>query len=77
MENLMLATVAHLPTVVLYMMDLSGGAEDMCSSMEDQLVPRRELRARFPMRPWINIVSEVNQGIVDGIWERLAQILEE
>ncbi len=38
MEDLMLAAISHLPTVVMYLMDLSGGAGDKCSSMEDQLL---------------------------------------
>ena len=46
-------------------------------SVEDQLVLRRELRARFPRRPWIDVLSKVDLGVVDGARERLAQILEE
>ncbi|KAL9180973.1 hypothetical protein ACHAXT_009778 [Thalassiosira profunda] len=76
MEELTLAAMAHLPTAVMYVMDLSGGAGDKCSSVEDQLVLRRELRARFPRRPWIDVISKVDLGIVDGARERLAQIME-
>ncbi|KAL3774323.1 hypothetical protein ACHAW5_009842 [Stephanodiscus triporus] len=64
MEELTLAAMAHLPTAVMYVMDLSGGAGDKCSSVEDQLVLRRELRARFPRRPWIDVVSKVDLGLV-------------
>lgn len=77
MEELTLAAMAHLPTAVMYVMDLSGGAGDKCSSVEDQLILRRELRARFPRRPWIDVIAKVDLGIVDGARERLAQILEE
>ena len=76
MEELTLAAMSHLPTAVMYVMDLSGGAGDKCSSVEDQLVLRRELRARFPRRPWIDVVSKVDLGIVDGARERLVRILE-
>lgn len=76
MEELTLAAMAHLPTAVMYVMDLSGGAGDKCSSVEDQLVLRRELRRRFPRRPWIDVVSKVDLGIVEGGKERLLQILE-
>jgi len=76
MEELTLAAMAHLPTAVMYVMDLSGGAGDKCSSVEDQLVLRRELRARFPRRPWVDVISKVDLGIVDGARERLVQILE-
>jgi hypothetical protein len=40
MEELTLAPMSHLPTAVMYVMDLSGGAGDKCSSVEDQLVLR-------------------------------------
>jgi nucleolar GTP-binding protein len=61
----------------MFVMDLSGGAGDKCSSVEDQLILRREVRARFPRRPWIDVVSKVDLGIVDGAKERLMDILEE
>lgn len=77
MEQLTLAAMSHLPTAVMFVMDLSGGAGDKCSSVEDQLVLRRETRARFPRRPWIDVVSKVDLGIVDGAKERLVDILEE
>ena len=76
MEELTLAAMSHLPTAVMYVMDLSGGAGDKCSSVEDQLVLRRELRARFPRRPWVDVISKVDLGVVDGARERLVQILE-
>eukprot|EP00571_Detonula_confervacea_P002952 CAMPEP_0172314112 /NCGR_PEP_ID=MMETSP1058-20130122/21705_1 /TAXON_ID=83371 /ORGANISM="Detonula confervacea, Strain CCMP 353" /LENGTH=598 /DNA_ID=CAMNT_0013027893 /DNA_START=210 /DNA_END=2009 /DNA_ORIENTATION=+ len=76
MEELTLAAMAHLPTAVMYVMDLSGGAGDKCSSVEDQLILRRDMRARFPRRPWIDVIAKVDLGIVDGAQERLAQILE-
>lgn len=44
MEALTLAAMQHLPTAVMYVMDLSGGAGDKCSSIEDQLQLRREVR---------------------------------
>jgi nucleolar GTP-binding protein len=46
MEALTLAAMQHLPTAVMYVMDLSGGAGDKCSSIEDQLKLRREVRPR-------------------------------
>ena len=44
MEELTLAAMKHLPTAVMYVMDLSGQAGDKCSSVEDQLQLRREVR---------------------------------
>jgi nucleolar GTP-binding protein len=76
MEALTLATMQHLPTAVMYVMDFSGGAGDKCSSVADQLQLRREMRARFPRRPWIDVVSKVDLGIVEGAMEELEEILD-
>jgi nucleolar GTP-binding protein len=76
MEALTLAAMQHLPTAVMYVMDLSGAAGEKCSSIEDQLQLRREVRARFPRRPWIDVVSKVDLGIVDGATEELKEILD-
>lgn len=75
MEALTLATMQHLPTCVMYVMDLSGAAGDKCSSIEDQLALRQEIRSRFPRRPWIDVVSKVDLGIVDGALEKLESIM--
>jgi len=76
MEELTLAAMRHLPTAVMYVMDLSGEAGDKCSSVEDQLILRREIRSRFPRRPWIDVVSKVDLGIVNGALDQLESILE-
>lgn len=76
MESLTLAAMQHLPTAVMYVMDLSGGAGDKCSSVEDQLELRREVRARFPRRPWIDVVSKYDLGLMDGAREELEEILD-
>lgn len=44
MERLTLASLQHLPTAVMFVMDLSGNAGDRCSSLEDQLTLRRQVR---------------------------------
>jgi nucleolar GTP-binding protein len=76
MEALTLAAMQHLPTAVMYVMDLSGGAGDKCSSVADQLQLRREVRARFPRRPWIDVVAKYDLDIVDGATEELEEILD-
>ncbi len=76
MESLTLAAMQHLPTAVMYVMDLSGGAGDKCSSVQDQLQLRKEMRARFPRRPWIDVVSKYDLGLVEGAREELEQILD-
>jgi nucleolar GTP-binding protein len=77
MEALTLAAMQHLPTAVCYVMDLSGGAGDKCSSVEHQLALRREVRSRFPKRPWIDVVSKIDLGLVDGAIEDLEEILRQ
>jgi len=76
MEALTLAAMRHLPTAVMYVMDLSGEAGDKCSSIEDQLQLREEVRKRFPRRPWIDVVSKYDMGVVNGSLEKLEEILD-
>jgi nucleolar GTP-binding protein len=35
-----------------------------------------KIRARFPRRPWIDVVSKYDLGIVDGALEELEEILD-
>lgn len=76
MESLTLAAMQHLPTAVMYVLDLSGGAGDKCSSIEDQLQLRREVRQRFPRRPWIDVVAKYDLGVEDGSLDILEDILD-
>lgn len=76
MESLTLAAMQHLPTAVMYVMDLTGEAGDKCSSIEDQLQLRKEVRSRFPRRPWIDVVSKVDLGIADGALQELEDIID-
>jgi nucleolar GTP-binding protein len=50
MESLTLAAMQHLPTAVMYVLDLSGGAGDKCSSIADQIQLRKEVRTFLPVR---------------------------
>ena len=77
MEELTLAAMKHLPTAVMYVMDLSGEAGDKCSSVADQLQLRRDIRKRFPRRPWIDVVSKIDLGTVDGALEELDELMME
>jgi nucleolar GTP-binding protein len=76
MEMLTLAAMQHLPTAVMYVMDLSGEAGDKCSSIEDQLHLRQEMRKRFPRRPWIDVVSKADLGVQDGALTQLESVLD-
>ena len=75
MEALTLAAMQHLPTAVMYVMDLSGEAGDKCSSISDQLQLRKEVRARFPRRPWIDVVSKFDLGVQEGALDDLERTL--
>ncbi|GKY99965.1 hypothetical protein MPSEU_000950100 [Mayamaea pseudoterrestris] len=75
MEALTLAALQHLPTAVMYVVDLSGLAGDQCSSVDHQLQLRKQVRQRFPNRPWMDVVSKVDLGITDGALEAYEEIL--
>jgi len=60
MESLTIASLQHLPTAVVFVADLSGLSGDAKSSVEDQCAVRRELRERFPRRPWLDVVSKAD-----------------
>ncbi len=55
MERLTLASLQHLPTAVMFVMDLSGNAGDRCSSLADQLTLRRQVRFFFTSTKASNI----------------------
>jgi nucleolar GTP-binding protein len=76
MESLTMAAMQHLPTAVMYVMDLSGDAGDRCSSIKDQLELRRDIRKRFPRRPWIDVVSKFDLGVDQEILDELEVILD-
>ena len=59
MEKLTYASMAHLPTAVIFVIDPTGLAGEK-SSLEAQLNVRKHLRQRFPKRPWLDVVSKVN-----------------
>uniref|UniRef100_A0A7S3NNS0 OBG-type G domain-containing protein n=1 Tax=Aureoumbra lagunensis TaxID=44058 RepID=A0A7S3NNS0_9STRA len=60
MEELTLATMRFLPSAVVFVLDLSGAAGDDKSSPQDQIKVRDSLRALFPKRPWIDVVSKAD-----------------
>jgi len=55
MERLTIASIEHLPTCVVFVMDLTG----LCgTSFKDQLAIREHLKDRFPNRPWMDVLSK-------------------
>ena len=47
MESLTMAAMQHLPTAVMYVLDLTGEAGDKFSSVHDQLQLRRQVRKEW------------------------------
>ena len=59
MEKLTFASLAHLPTAVIFVIDVSG-LSGRLSTLEAQLNVRAYLKSRFPRRPWIDVVSKAD-----------------
>lgn len=59
MEKLTFASMLHLPTAVVYVVDPSGLSGDK-STLTAQLNVREYLKTRFPHRPWIDVVSKAD-----------------
>ena len=57
MERLTIACLEHLPTAVLFVVDLTGEAG---TSLRNQLLIQRSLRARFPLKPWVDVFSKAD-----------------
>jgi GTPase Era involved in 16S rRNA processing len=61
MENLTFSSMAHIPSVVMFVIDateLSGHK----STLTMQLNIREKLRKQFPIRPWIDVVTKNDIG---------------
>ncbi|CAM9188894.1 unnamed protein product [Ectocarpus fasciculatus] len=58
MEKLTYASMAHLPTAVLFVIDPTGLAGEK-STLEAQINVRNDLKKRFPKRPWVDVISKV------------------
>lgn len=55
LERLTLAVLAHLPTAVLYVHDLTG---DCGTSPDDQFITYNEMKERFSNHLWVDAVSK-------------------
>ena len=65
MERLTVATLEHLPTAVLFVLDLT---RESGTAVSDQLVVRAELRERFRGKPWVDVFSKADLiGIGDAL----------
>ena len=59
MEGLTLAAVEHLPSAVVFVMDLSGTSGKLSAPLL-QLGVREQVRARYPDRPWLDVRSKAD-----------------
>ena len=65
MERLTLATLEHLPTAVLFVLDLT---RESGTAVAEQLAVRAELRERFQGKPWVDVFSKADLvGIGDAL----------
>lgn len=66
MEGLTLASVNLLPSVIIFVMDLSGTSGPQ-SAPRLQLRVRDDLKAQFPHRPWLDVRSKADLPLEEGV----------
>ena len=57
MERLTVACMAHLPSSVLYVMDLTGQCG---TSVAAQWDIRQDLKQAFPAKPWLDVFTKAD-----------------
>ena len=72
MEKLTFASLAHLPTAVVFVIDPTGLAGEK-STLSAQLNIRQYLKQRFPRRPWIDVVSKADLPLTKEIQQQLPE----
>ena len=65
MEMLTFASMSHLPTAVMFVIDPSGLSGEK-STLEAQLNIRAKLKKQFPRRPWLDVMSKSDLNIPEG-----------
>ena len=66
MEGLTLAAVEHLPSAVVYVMDLSGTSGAQSAPLL-QLRVREQVRERYPGRPWLDVRTKADLPLADEV----------
>jgi len=72
MEKLTFASLLHLPTAVIYVIDPSGLSGEK-STLQAQLNVRNILKQRFPKRPWIDVVSKGDLDLDNNVLKLLPE----
>lgn len=57
MEKLTFSSMAHIPSVVLFVLDPTGLSGPK-STLKMQMSIRQTLRSQFPVRPWVDVVTK-------------------
>ena len=72
MEKLTYASMMHLPTAVIFVIDPSGLSGEK-STLEAQLNVRNHLKSRFPRRPWMDVVSKSDLELSEKVEKKLPE----
>lgn len=73
MERLTFASLAQLPTAVLFVIDPTELSGRKLSSLHAQLQVRQYLKQRFPKRPWIDVLSKSDLPLTEAQVEMLRE----
>lgn len=66
MEGLTLAAVEHLPSAVVYVMDLSGTSGALSAPLL-QLRVREQVRERYAGRPWLDVRTKADLPLAEEV----------
>eukprot|EP00929_Paragymnodinium_shiwhaense_P008505 TRINITY_DN112467_c0_g1_i1.p1 TRINITY_DN112467_c0_g1~~TRINITY_DN112467_c0_g1_i1.p1 ORF type:complete len:624 (+),score=122.69 TRINITY_DN112467_c0_g1_i1:74-1945(+) len=72
MDQLTLAAMKHLPSGVVYTFDPFPDTSGLLS-VDEQIELRNALRAKFPKRPWLDVITKVDLELAQGGIERLLE----
>jgi nucleolar GTP-binding protein len=70
MESLTFSSMAHIPSVVLFVIDPTGLSGPK-STLNMQLNIRQNMRKQFPIRPWIDVITKSDVECDDEVLSRL------
>jgi GTP1/Obg family GTP-binding protein len=64
------ATLQHLPSVTIFVMDFTGESGSK-SSIDAQLAVRKELQLRYPDKQWVDVVSKADLELAPDVEARI------
>lgn len=72
MELLTLAALQYLPSSVMFVADLT---EECGTGVAEQWLIRQELKARFPHKPWVDVLSK--SDLLEYVWQEAAAVQQQ